>query len=72
MADSKLRIQGMTCSHCAVTVERALTQVEGVTNARVIYIKKEAQVHGNADPQELVKAVEEAGYKAIPKEESHA
>jgi copper chaperone len=66
MASTKLVIGGMTCTHCAHTVERALTSVEGVERARVNYLRKEAEVQGKADERALVEAVEGAGYRATP------
>ncbi len=64
----KLKIEGMTCTHCARTVEEALKSVPGVVRAKVNYLKKEAVVEGEADLAALAKSVEAAGYRAIPKE----
>ncbi len=62
----KLAIKGMTCQHCAATVERALSRVPGVERVRVHYLRKEAEVHGQVDTQALVEAVEGVGYQAVP------
>jgi Cu+-exporting ATPase len=63
-----LGIEGMTCENCAAHVQKALTQVPGVAEAKVTYAKGEASVcikKGTAVTDEtLVKAVEKAGYKA--------
>jgi copper chaperone CopZ len=72
MASTKLTIKGMTCTHCAQTIERALTGVEGVEHARVNYLRKEAEVQGEADPQALISAVEGAGYRASEREAGRA
>lgn len=56
------KVTGMTCAHCASTVERALKGVPGVANASVKYIRKEATVEGEVNPQALKQAVREAGY----------
>jgi copper chaperone len=69
---TKLTIKGMTCTHCAQTVEQALRNTEGVERARVHYLRKEAEVQGNANPDMLIEAVEQAGYSATPKEADHA
>lgn len=61
----ELKIQGMTCGHCANAVKQALAAVPGVD--RVIEVNVEhgmARVDGNADPRLLIAAVEEEGYKA--------
>lgn len=63
-----LRISGMHCSDCAVSVEKALTSAKGVESAKVSYLKKQAVVDVPEETEigSLVKAVEEAGYKAEP------
>lgn len=57
-----LQIEGMTCSHCQMRVEKALKSVPGVESAHVDLAKKQAVVTGIADRSALVTAVEEAGY----------
>ena len=64
----KLKIEGMTCTHCARTVEAAIGQVPGVARVRVNYLKKEAEVIGEAPLKALMAAVEAAGYRAVPLE----
>lgn len=62
-----LDVTGMTCSACAVSIEKELRAVPGVANAHVDYEKAEARIQlmGSAtDPQLLVAAVEKAGYHA--------
>jgi copper chaperone len=63
MSDTVLKIEGMTCMHCKMRVEKALKAVAGVTNASVDLAKKEAIVAGSADKATLAKAVTDAGYK---------
>ncbi len=65
MSDTVLKIEGMTCMHCKMRVEKALKTVAGVTNAAVDLAKKEAVVAGSADKATLAKAVADAGYKVI-------
>lgn len=60
-----LKIEGMTCGHCKGSVEKALLKVSGVTQTEVNLASKQAVVIGTADRSELVKAVNEAGYKVI-------
>ncbi len=64
----KFKVEGMTCSSCAKTVENALAQVPGVARVKVNYIKKEAIVEGGANVSDLLRAVEAAGYRLTPKE----
>ncbi|MGE5587102.1 MAG: cation transporter [Clostridia bacterium] len=61
-----LRVEGMSCSHCRAAVERALFSVPGVRSAEVDL--KAGTVKVTFDPakatrDEMVKAVEEEGYR---------
>ncbi|MBI1873492.1 MAG: mercury(II) reductase [Acidobacteria bacterium] len=61
----ELAIDGMTCDHCAVTIQDALAEVPGVERAEVSFPAKRAAVDTKgAAPQSLVHAVEQAGYRA--------
>lgn len=65
MGATVLRIEGMSCNHCKMAVEKALKGVAGVTDATVDLAKKEAVVAGSAQRDAMVKAVDEAGYKVV-------
>jgi Cu+-exporting ATPase len=61
-----LPIEGMTCASCASRIERRLNRLDGVT-ATVNYATETASVEYDpacAVPDDLVGAVEAAGYKA--------
>ncbi len=61
----QLDIEGMTCDHCAVTIQRALSHVPGVERAEVSFPARRAEVQTTGtEPQAVVRAVEEAGYRA--------
>ena len=66
-----LKIEGMTCTSCARTVERALRKIPGVATASVDFANGKAILE--ADPgipfETLAQAVDRAGYKAFPSEE---
>lgn len=64
MSETVLKIDGMTCMHCKMAVERALKGVPGVTSVNVDIAKKQAVVADSADQSAMVKAVDETGYKA--------
>lgn len=66
-----LRIGGMTCEACAVHVRSGLEGVAGVRRARVDYDGSRATVEtdGRVNADDLVAAVEEAGYRATVEEE---
>ena len=60
-------ITGMTCAACVVHVGNALNEVEGVSNAEVNLATERATVQMDpslANPDDLMKAVESAGYGA--------
>jgi copper chaperone len=60
-----LKVDGMTCMHCAGAVKQALEQVPGVEGADVSLEKGQAVVSGDADVQALVAAVRAEGYEAV-------
>ena len=67
----KLDLAGMTCASCVRRIERKLNKLEGV-EATVNFATEQATVH--CDPSvsvdELVSAVEAAGYRAHPVDEA--
>lgn len=65
MGETVLKIEGMTCNHCKMAVEKALKGVPGVTAAQVDLAKNQAAVTGTAELSALAKAVEDAGYTVV-------
>lgn len=59
-----IRVRGMSCEGCEETVREALEDVDGVIGARADSEKNLATAEGDPDPDELVAAVEDAGYEA--------
>jgi len=69
IAESSLRIVGMHCTQCAGTVAQALRSVPGVLDASVSAASQCATVRWDAGvtrPSAFVRAVESAGYEAVP------
>ena len=66
MSAQALKISGMTCDHCAASVQAALLGVVGVTRADVSYWAGTAQVETSADTpiSALLNAVRAKGYGA--------
>lgn len=62
----QLRIEGMHCAACAVSVQSMLAQVDGVEFARVDYTSSAAQIEhtGQVTVSDLIEAVERDGYHA--------
>ena len=68
MTRSTLRIQGMTCNHCSMRVQKALKAVAGVADAQVDLQKAEASVsfdEAAVTKEKLAAAVVDAGYKVV-------
>ncbi len=60
-----IAVEGMHCQHCQASVEKALSQVEGVTSARVDLGKKNATVTLDREVADEVlrRAVADAGFE---------
>ena len=69
----ELPITGMTCASCVARNERALRKVEGVDNASVNFATEKATIAFDPDvvsADELVHAVEAAGYGVVTAQET--
>jgi Cu+-exporting ATPase len=62
--DTELALSGLNCGHCVDSTRKALEAVPGVFSATVTL--DHASVYGKTDAAALVKAVEQAGYQAVP------
>lgn len=63
---TKIIIKGMSCDHCARSIQRALTESSGIESAEVDYKKGEAIVTGpDFDRDALKSAVESLGYSVV-------
>jgi len=66
-------IRGMTCTNCARTIEKKLKPLPGISSVRINVATETGQV--DYDPAQLTfdqlrQAVADAGYRAVPLEES--
>lgn len=61
---TNLTVEGMSCENCEATVVEALEGVDGVEDATADHDAGTATVEGDADPLDLVVAVNDAGYDA--------
>lgn len=60
-------VTGMSCAACSARVEKAVSQVEGVTSCSVSLLTNSMGVEGTASAAAIIKAVEDAGYGASVK-----
>jgi len=65
MSQTILKVEGMTCNHCKMRVEKSLQGVSGVESVKVDLAAKEAVVTGNAERAKLIKAIEDVGYTVV-------
>lgn len=60
----KYSVTGMSCAACQSRVEKAVSSVDGVTKVSVSLLTNSMQVEGDANAQDIISAVEKAGYGA--------
>ena len=60
-------VTGMSCAACSARVEKAVKKVPGVTSCSVSLLTNSMGVEGTASDAAIIRAVQEAGYGASPK-----
>ena len=60
----KYKVTGMSCASCSARVEKAVKKINGVKSCSVSLLTNSMMVEGEVSPQEIIKAVEDAGYGA--------
>jgi copper chaperone len=62
-----LKVKGMSCQHCVMSVTKALNQLEGIQNVQVDLQKEEVRFDNTKALalNRIEKAIEEAGYEVI-------
>ncbi len=60
----ELLIEGAGCASCVSKIESALNAVPGVTSATMNFAQRTASVTGTSGVDDLIQAVEQAGYSA--------
>lgn len=66
MSKIEIKIEGMTCGHCAMSVTNELATLQGVSNVQVDHQAGKATVEADGvSNDQLSEAVSEAGYKAV-------
>jgi mercuric ion binding protein len=64
-----LKVPGMTCPTCPITVKKALQRVPGVSTISVNYSQKEVTVtfdYAKTDEKALAKATSDVGFPSQP------
>ena len=65
-------VTGMSCAACSARVEKAVMGVDGVTACAVSLLTNSMGVEGSASAEEIIAAVEAAGYGALKKGQKQA
>ena len=60
-------VTGMSCAACSTRIEKAVSKLDGVTSCSVSLLTNSMGVEGNVNPEEVIAAVENAGYGATLK-----
>lgn len=58
----KYSVSGMGCAACQARVEKAVSELDGVTEVAVSLLTNSMNVEGSVSPDAVIKAVEDAGY----------
>ena len=64
---SVLKVKGMSCQHCVMSVTKALGQLEGVKNVQVDLAKGEVRFDNTKEiaADKIGKAIADAGYEVV-------
>ncbi len=66
---NKYTVTGMSCAACSARVEKAVSNVPGVSFCAVNLLTNSMSVEGSASSKDIIAAVEKAGYGAILQDE---
>jgi copper chaperone len=66
MAQISLKIEGMSCQHCVMNVQKVLDHIESVRSAAVSIGSVTVDVDDPTTNKDIiVKAIQDAGYKVV-------
>ncbi|TSC86062.1 MAG: Cu2+-exporting ATPase [Microgenomates group bacterium Gr01-1014_7] len=68
-----LRIKGMHCSSCAMSIDFDLEDSEGVARAKTSYAQEECEVEFDEEKfsvQQIIEVIQRTGYQAKLKQEN--
>lgn len=64
----QIKIEGMHCSSCAMTIDFDLEELNGVCSVNTNYAKQECAIEYDTEAvtlQDIAKIIEKSGYKVI-------
>ncbi len=64
---SVLKVKGMSCQHCVMSVTKALNELDGIQNVKVDLPKGEVSFDNTKalNPDKIEKTIENAGYQVV-------
>jgi copper chaperone len=64
---SVLKVKGMSCQHCVMSVTKALNQLDGIKNVQIDLAKGEVRFDNtkSVTSDQIQKAITDAGYEII-------
>jgi copper chaperone len=64
---SVLKVKGMSCQHCVMSVTKALNQLDGIKNVQIDLAKGEVRFDNTKSvaSDRIQKAITDAGYEII-------
>ncbi len=60
---TKISVQGMSCNHCKMNVEKNLAKIQGVKTINVDLAKNTVLIEGDVDMQLIAQTINELGYE---------
>jgi copper chaperone len=62
-----LKVKGMSCQHCVMSVTKALGQLEGIKNVQVDLAKGQVRFDNSKEiaSSRIEKAISDAGYEVV-------
>ncbi len=62
-----IKVKGMSCQHCVMSIKKALSQLEGIREVDVDLQKGEVRFENSRgiEAKVIEKAIEEAGYEVV-------
>ncbi len=66
--NSVLKVKGMSCQHCVMSVTKALNQLDGIKNVQIDLAKGEVRFDNTKSvaSDRIQKAITDAGYEVAP------
>jgi copper chaperone len=64
---SVLKVKGMSCQHCVMSVTKALNQLDGIKNVQIDLAKGEVRFDNTKSvaSDRIQKAITDAGYEVV-------